>query len=102
MRSLLPAFAVICVLTQSAVGAETDATVPLPTAAAPCSNCHGTDGRQVGAIPTIAGRPAAILIDKLQQFRGDKTPEATVMPRLVKGLTDSELEAVAKYFSAIH
>jgi sulfide dehydrogenase cytochrome subunit len=74
---------------------------PLPAAAAPCANCHGTDGRQQGVIPAIAGRPAVILLGKLQDFRADKATDATVMPRLIKGLTDGELEAVTQYFSTI-
>ena len=73
----------------------------MPAAAAVCANCHGTDGRQQGAIPAIAGRPAALLLDRLQQFRADKAADATVMPRLIKGLTEEELSVVATYFAAI-
>lgn len=74
---------------------------PLPAAAAPCANCHGTDGHRQGAIPAIAGRPAPLLAGTLRQYRSDSVPDATVMPRLIKGLTDAEIDQIAAYFSAI-
>jgi Cytochrome c553 len=72
-----------------------------PAAAAFCANCHGTEGRQSGAIPAIASRPQALIAAQLRDYRSDKTPQATVMPRLIKGLTDQEIDAVAKYFSEL-
>jgi sulfide dehydrogenase cytochrome subunit len=69
--------------------------------AAVCANCHGTDGRNQGAIPAIAGRPARLLGDKLRQFRVDSVSDATVMPRLVKGLSEAEIDQVAAYFAAV-
>ena len=101
MRSLLGALALLSVLVPSAVSAETRPAPPLPAAAAVCANCHGTDGRRQGAIPAIAGRPAALLLESLRQFRADKAADATVMPRLIKGLTEEELSVVATYFAAI-
>jgi len=106
MRSPLLVFALAsfltqAALTQGAIAAEAKPPAPLPAAAAPCANCHGTDGRQQGAIPAIAGRPAVALAEKLRQFRADAVADATVMPRLIKGLTEGELDAIAGYFAAI-
>jgi len=101
MRSLLSALFLLPVIMPAMALAETRPAPPLPAAAAVCANCHGTDGRQQGAIPAIAGRPAALLLDRLQQFRADKAADATVMPRLIKGLTEDELTVVATYFAAI-
>ncbi len=64
-----------------------------------CANCHGTDGRLATAIPPIAGRPEAVLRLQLLAFKEGEMPQATVMPRLVKGYTDKELEALAAYFA---
>ena len=99
MRSLVGALALLTVAVPAS--ADPRPAPPLPAAAAVCATCHGTDGRQPGAIPAIAGRPAALLLEKLQQFRADKVSDATVMPRLVKGLTEEELSVVASYFAAI-
>jgi len=75
----------------------------LPPAAAPCANCHGTDGLGQGAIPAIGGRPAEVLAQKLREYRGDQPPaDATVMPRLIKGLSETEIDTVAQYFSTVH
>ena len=101
MRSIISALTLLAGIVPAAASAETRPAPPLPAAAAVCANCHGTDGRQQSAIPAIAGRPEALLLDKLQQFRADKVADATVMPRLIKGLTENELAVVAAYFAAI-
>lgn len=75
-----------------------DATV----LAATCANCHGTDGRSPGSIPTIAGRPEAILTGQLSAFKSDNPPAGTtVMDRLTKGLSDAQISALAAHFSKI-
>ncbi|MGR2741063.1 c-type cytochrome [Billgrantia sp. Q4P2] len=69
--------------------------------AAACANCHGTDGRLVGSVPTIAGRPAAVLEARLLAFKHDEVSDTTIMDRIAKGFTDEELAALAGHFSAI-
>ncbi len=70
--------------------------------AGPCANCHGTDGRTRGAIPPLAGRPAATLQAMLKAYRNDPPPPGTtIMNRLVKSYSDEQIEALAKYFAAI-
>ncbi|QOR39847.1 cytochrome c, class I [Billgrantia diversa] len=66
-----------------------------------CANCHGTDGRLVGSVPTIAGRPAAVLEARLLAFKRDEISDTTVMDRIAKGFTNAELAALASHFSAI-
>ena len=68
-------------------------------AAATCANCHGTDGRSPGIIPSIAGQPKDRLLQRLQDFKAGSVPHATVMTRLMKGYSDAELQGLAKYFS---
>lgn len=77
-------------------------TFDVPLLAAACANCHGTDGRSPGSIPTIAGRPEAILKGQLQAFKSDAPPAGTtVMNRLTKGLSDDQIDALARHFSQI-
>jgi cytochrome c553 len=69
--------------------------------AAACANCHGTDGRLVGSVPTIAGRPAEVLEARLLAFKHDEQSDTTIMDRIAKGFTDEELAALAAHFAAI-
>lgn len=98
MRALtfLAVQAVIFAFPLAAPAAE---PAPTPLAAAVCANCHGTEGRNEGAIPAIAGKPAFLIAGKLRDFKADKVANATVMPRLVKGLTEAEIDTVAQYFA---
>ncbi|MFQ3788058.1 c-type cytochrome [Halomonas sp. A29] len=69
--------------------------------ASACANCHGTDGRLVGSVPTIAGRPAAVLEARLLAFKHEEVGDTTIMDRIAKGFTDEELAALAGHFAAI-
>ena len=67
--------------------------------AANCANCHGTDGRNHAATPSLAGRDKAELIRQMREFR-DGTRASTIMQQLARGYTDAEIEAAAAYFAA--
>ena len=67
--------------------------------AANCANCHGSDGKSRGAIPALAGREAAAIVQKMKEFRHGRRA-ATVMQQLAKGYTDAQIEAAAAYFAA--
>ncbi len=65
-----------------------------------CASCHGTEGRSPGIVPTIAGRPEAVLRAQLRAFRSEQPiPGVTVMDRIAKGYSDAEIDALARYFS---
>ena len=64
-----------------------------------CSGCHGPGGHSPGAIPSIYGRTAASIAETLRGFRDGKRP-ATVMGRIGKGYTDTEIDAVAREIAA--
>ncbi len=66
-----------------------------------CAACHGTEGRYETGIPTLAGKPEAVLSAQLLAFKRDEMPGATVMPRLMRGYGEDELRAVARYFSGL-
>jgi len=63
-----------------------------------CANCHGTDGRSQGGMPTLAGQPKARIVEQMQDFKAGKRP-ATIMHQLAKGYTDAEIDALAGYFT---
>lgn len=66
-----------------------------------CASCHGTDGRLAGAVPAIAGRPAALLEARLLAFKRDEIDDTTVMNRIARGFSDEELSALAGHFATI-
>ncbi len=63
-----------------------------------CFSCHGTDGKSVGDMPSIAGKSEDFITQKLKAFRSDEL-EATIMNRIAKGFTDDEIAALAKFFA---
>jgi cytochrome subunit of sulfide dehydrogenase len=66
--------------------------------AAQCANCHGTNGKSVGEVPSLAGQPAAVLLQKMQDYRAGKLP-ASIMHQLSKGYTDEQVALMADFFS---
>lgn len=69
------------------------------TLAATCANCHGTDGRSVGSLTSLAGMPASDLLQRIAQFKDGSRP-ATVMHQIAKGYTDEQMRLIAEYFAA--
>lgn len=67
--------------------------------AAECTSCHRSDTTE-GAIPVLAGRPAAEIAGLLQDFRdGHKTN--AVMVSVAQSLDEEETAAVAAYFASL-
>lgn len=67
-----------------------------------CTQCHGKEGRATneGYFPRIAGKPAGYLYNQLIHFREGRRSNAT-MTYLVDHLTDTYLQEIAGYFSAL-
>lgn len=102
--------AAVAAQTPSAFPANPAATTTAPaspaerqvrTWAATCAACHGTEGRDQGAIPAIAGRGAETLYRALIEFKTGQRPAATVMHQHAKGYSDDELRRLAQYFAAL-
>ena len=90
-------FIVLILATSSLPAAERDAQVQLM--AASCANCHGTDGRGADGLPPLAGQPMDYLAERLLAFRHDLVPDTTVMSRIAKGYSDTELRTLAEHFA---
>ncbi len=85
-------------LGENAASAQT--TFGVSILAGSCANCHGTDGRSPGGIPSLAGRPEALLKSQMLAYKSDASPVGTtIMNRLAKGYSDEEIHALALYFS---
>lgn len=66
--------------------------------AANCANCHGTDGRSAGGMPSLAGIDAGYFTEQMKAFRDGKRI-ATIMHQLSKGYTDEQVAVMAAYFA---
>jgi len=84
------------------VSAAAQSTLDVTVLAGACANCHGTDGRSPGGIPSIAGRPESVLLGHLRAFRAETPPPGTtIMDRLTKGFSEEQIQALARHFSQI-
>ena len=67
---------------------------------ATCASCHGTNG--VGAQPATLSNPAdlqtAYLLEQLLAFRNGSR-SGTIMPQIVKGYSEEQLQAIAQFLS---
>jgi len=75
-----------------------------PTGAAmahTCAGCHGTQGKlgRVEFVP-LAGMAETEFKRAMRDFRAGKRP-ATLMRHVANGFSDSEIDAMARYFAQI-
>jgi cytochrome c553 len=64
-----------------------------PPGATMCSGCHSTEGMAV-----INGRSVHYTVSTMEAFRsGDRS--ATLMNRIVKGFSESEVQAIAEWLA---
>ena len=67
--------------------------------AATCANCHGTNGKSLGGMESLAGEPKRKLLQKLADYRSGDKP-ATIMHQIVVGYTDEQLDLITTWFAA--
>jgi cytochrome c553 len=74
---------------------------PPPARIESCAGCHGEGGNsQTPGVPSIAGQPKIFLENLLVLVReGMRGSEA--MQGVMRGMTDKEIIAIAKHFSAL-
>lgn len=68
--------------------------------AATCANCHGTDGKSLGAVASLVGQPSDTMVATLAAFRDGRRP-ATIMHQIAKGFTDEQIKLIADYFANV-
>lgn len=88
----------VLALPSCAAPPSTAREAPTPYLAGTCTNCHGTQGRSPGTMPSLAGLPQAYLVEQMKQFR-DGTRPATIMHEIAKGYTDQQAALLADYFA---
>lgn len=66
-----------------------------------CAGCHGADGNsQTAGIPSIAGQPRIFLENHLVLAR-EGVRGSEVMHNVMRGVSDKEIVAIAKHFTAL-
>lgn len=66
-----------------------------------CASCHGPDGNsRIEKMPSLAGQPEFFLLNQLILMREGVRRIETMTP-FVKGLTDGEIEAMARHFASL-
>lgn len=106
MRTSLAFLAPLALMACSNTPPGTEATTVTPlnntaVLAANCTTCHGVDGRGSGDIPTLRGRSAAQLAERMMAFKNHQITgaNATVMPLMMQGYSATQIEALAQWFS---
>jgi sulfide dehydrogenase cytochrome subunit len=70
-----------------------------PPGAAACLGCHSASRWVATPVPRLNARPAADIVTAMQEFRTGKRP-ATVMDKIAKGFSESEIIAIAAWYAA--
>jgi len=66
-----------------------------------CSGCHGFEGVTTGpGIPSIAGMTEEYLVLSMKDYKADNR-KGTLMNRIAKGYSDTEITAMAGYFAGL-
>ncbi len=92
------ALATACVLGATGLANAQDPNLARNLAAT-CANCHGTNGKSVGGMDSLAGEPRDKLLQKMMDFKSGDKP-ATIMHQISKGYSDEQLALIADYFAA--
>jgi sulfide dehydrogenase cytochrome subunit len=72
----------------------------IPLIAQACAGCHGQNGAGKGGTPKLAGVNREQFLKLWGEFRGNERPN-TIMNRISRGYTDTEVATLADYFSTI-
>lgn len=96
--TVLPRFAcLVSTVLAAALPVSADAQVAEARAlAAGCASCHQPGHRTP---PPLAGRPRGELLALLAAFRNGSR-DGTVMPKLARGYTPAQLDAIAAWYAA--
>jgi len=86
-------------LLASLAGPASDAAADAPPGASSCSGCHAASAAVQTPVPRLVGRPAVEIVTAMEAFRLGQRP-ATVMDRIAKGFSESEIAAIAAWYAA--
>ena len=101
LRRLWPALFVFAVLAVVwAADAQEDAAPVGRALAANCFQCHGTDGRALNGMPSIAGKDAPSLYSDMLEYKGS-TNYGNILVPIAHAYTDQELWELSLYIASL-
>ena len=68
--------------------------------AANCFQCHGTDGRALQGMPSIAGKDAPSMYSKMREYQ-EKTDYRNIMVPIAHAYTDQQLWEMSLYIASL-
>ena len=66
-----------------------------------CMACHGPDGHGMGVFPHIAAQPSGYLYRQLEAFQSGQRPETTLMPAIIRGMSEQDERAISEYLQGL-
>jgi cytochrome c553 len=98
-RDLMIAIRVLAsVLALAAAAATPASATDAPRGAVSCAICHPVKAGIDTPLQPLSGRKAADTVAAMQDFKADRRA-ATVMNRIAKGFSDSEVQAIADWWA---
>jgi cytochrome c553 len=89
----------IAMLAVAAATAQADPAAPPSVVATKCALCHGEKGESASEdIPRLAAQSEAYLAKQIRDFRSGA--REGLMTRMIRGVRDDEVEAIARYFAS--
>jgi cytochrome c553 len=88
----------LLILSLLLAAAGTAAAADAPRGATSCSGCHAVKAGIDTPLKSLKGRKAVEIVDAMAAFKSDRQP-ATVMNRIAKGFSDSEIAAIAEWWA---
>jgi len=67
---------------------------------APCTPCHGADGRGAGNYPSLAGSDRALLTQQLQEYRSGAL-QSPMMNAFARPLSDADIVDLAEHYASL-
>jgi len=93
-------FIIAAIVIASSTAALAAAPEP-PPGAASCTGCHATNPNVDTAVPRLTGKTPGEIVAAMQAFRSGQKP-ATIMDRIAKGFSDTEVQAIATWLTEPH
>ena len=66
--------------------------------ASQCFQCHGTDGKSVTGIDSLAGESASEIIEEMQEMKQEQDHELMHFQAL--GYSDAQIQTLAQFFAS--
>jgi cytochrome c553 len=64
-----------------------------------CAGCHGDKGQGMGPYPALAGKPKAVLVKALMDYKSGRSN--SIMHGMAASLSSQDMEDLAAYYASL-